>query len=66
MAKTFCLEVIRALVYLHEVSQIAHRDLHPDNLMVVRDKDAREPGAKTLKLIDFNVSKKFCDGTEVF
>lgn len=66
MSKHFCLEAIRALVYLHEVSQIAHRDLHPDNLMVVNDTDAREPGMKTLKLIDFNISKKFCDGSEVF
>lgn len=39
--------------YLHE-HKVCHRDIKPDNIMLTKDH-------KTLKLLDFNVSKRFSD-----
>ena len=44
---------MNGLKYLHE-SGVAHRDIKPDNLIISKDK-------KTLKIADFNVSKKFTE-----
>jgi serine/threonine protein kinase len=47
------------VVYLHSDNvTICHRDINPNNVMVVENPDT---GAITVKLIDFNVSKRFRD-----
>ena len=47
-------QLTSAVEYLHN-NKICHRDINPNNIMI----SLSEEGALKIKLIDFNVSKKF-------
>ncbi len=53
-------QALRALSYLHR-SQIVHRDISPDNLMVTRDLD----GELLVKLIDLGIAKPLKSNLEL-
>jgi serine/threonine protein kinase len=46
-------EILKAINYLHTEKCICHRDINPNNLVISKEGD--------VKLIDFNVAKKFQD-----
>ena len=57
MAAELTFQTISALIHLQEANFICHRDLHPGNLMVVKEKDDEEEEVYVMKLIDFNVAR---------
>jgi len=46
------IQILRGLEYIHELG-IVHRDLNPDHVFVVRERDGRE----VLQIVDFGVAK---------
>ena len=56
-ARIYFAQLISALHYCHEVKNIAHRDVKPDNLMI--DKSGR------LILCDFGVSQFFGSDNDI-
>ena len=60
VTKSIIKQLVEILSYLHsEDVSVCHRDLNPNNVMISQ----RDPGDAnsevTVKLIDFNVSRKF-------
>jgi len=54
-ARALIRNLVLALEYLHDVEQVAHRDVKPENLILVsRDCDS------TVKLVDFGFAKGCC------
>ena len=59
-ALTFSSQIAQALAVVHEKGVI-HRDLKPDNIMIVAD--SQVPGGKRTKLLDFGIAKMADDGS---
>ena len=49
-------QIASALTAAHE-KNVFHRDLKPDNIMLVPDPDADMPGRERIKLLDFGIAK---------
>ena len=58
-ALLFGSQIAQALTVVHEKGVI-HRDLKPDNIMIVAD--SQVPGGKRIKLLDFGIAKMADDG----
>ncbi|CAD7924488.1 unnamed protein product [Amoebophrya sp. A120] len=53
------LQILRALAFMHDTVRIAHKDLKPENVLLV------SPDSDTLKIIDFGLAEKFQKGQNV-
>lgn len=49
-------QIAAALAAAHE-KNVFHRDLKPDNIMIVPEQDADVPGRERVKLLDFGIAK---------
>jgi serine/threonine protein kinase len=49
-------QIAAALAAAHE-KNVFHRDLKPDNIMIVPDHDADTPGRERVKILDFGIAK---------
>jgi serine/threonine protein kinase len=52
-----------ALAAAHE-KNVFHRDLKPDNIMIIPEQDAETPGRERVKLLDFGIAKVVTDEEE--
>lgn len=60
VAKSIIKQLFEILRYLHsEDVSVCHRDLNPNNVMVTQLDPADHNSEVVVKLIDFNVSRKF-------
>jgi serine/threonine protein kinase len=60
VTKSIIKQIVEILRYLHsEDVSVCHRDLNPNNVMITQ-LDPDDPNSEVaVKLIDFNVSRKF-------
>ena len=60
VVKSIIKQLFEILRYLHsEEVSVCHRDLNPNNVMVTQLDPADHNSEVVVKLIDFNVSRKF-------
>lgn len=52
--KSYLIDILHGLIYLHEVKRVVHLDLKPANLFCFKN---NEEGVKRVKMADFGLSK---------